>query len=524
MPRSLKQLLLEWQTAVQGTLNPQPPEYAGPDVLLEALVEHSDDVRPGTAFIARVRVGSDGHRYIDKAVERGAALIIGQQPCPEQLPIPYLQVTDTAIAEAWLAAAWEGFPGRELTLIGVTGTDGKTTTTNLIFEILRAANVPAGMLSTIKAVIGPSEEPLALHVTTPEAPVIQGYLRRMVTAGLTHCVLETTSHALAQHRIDSLEFDLAVVTNITHEHLDYHGDYEGYLAAKARLFENLQLPGGKNGLTKTAILNNDDRSYDHLAAIAVPGQLSYGFQPTADIFASDIEYSADATRFLAHFGPNKPPLLIESALVGDFNVANMLAALATAHALALDYAAMQRGLASVPQLSGRMERINAGQSFLVVVDFAHTPNALEKAIAAARRMSSGRIITVFGSAGKRDVQKRRLMAEISASHADLSILTAEDPRTESLDDILAMMADGCRRRGGVEGQTFWRVPDRSRAIYHALELARPEDLVLVCGKGHEQSICFGSIEYPWDDRLATRLALQAFLTNTPLPNSNLPTF
>lgn len=524
MSHALKQLLAQWQAAVQGTTNPQPPVYDGPDLLLEALVEHSDDVRPGTAFIARVRVGSDGHRYINQAVERGATLIIGQQPPPEQLPIPYLQVADTAIAEAWLAAAWEGFPGRELTLIGVTGTDGKTTTTNLIFEILRAANVPAGMLSTIKAVIGPSEEPLALHVTTPEAPLIQRYLRRMVAAGLTHCVLETTSHALAQHRVAALEFDLAVVTNITHEHLDYHGDYAGYLAAKARLFENLQLPSGKKGLTKTAILNRDDDSYNYLVNIAVPGQFSYGFQPTADIFASDIEYGAAATRFLAHLGQNTPPLPIESALVGDFNVANMLAALAASQALGLDRLAMQQGLGNVQQLSGRMERIDAGQPFLVIVDFAHTPNALEKAIAAARRICSGRIITVFGSAGKRDVQKRRMMAEISARNADLSVLTAEDPRTESLADILQMMADGCRSQGGVEGQTFWRVPDRGRAIYRALELARPEDLVLICGKGHEQSMCFGTTEHAWDDRTAARAALQAFLMAAPLPHSGLPTF
>lgn len=182
------------------------------------------------------------------------------------------------------------------------------------------------------------------------------------------------------------------------------------------------------------------------------------------------------------------------------------------------------GLESVPDLSGRMERIDRGQPFLVVVDFAHTPNALERAIAAARGMARGRVIAVFGSAGKRDVAKRRLMAEVAARTADVAVLTAEDPRTESLDDILAMMAGAATAAGGTEGETFWRVPDRGRAIHLALTLARPEDIVLICGKGHEQSMCFGTIEYPWDDRDATRAALAAFLEGRPMPDTGLPTF
>lgn len=526
--KSLKQLLAAWHNA--AATNPTaslPPAYTGPDVSLLNLVEHTDDVQPGSAFVARVRVGTDGHRFIAKAIDKGASLILAQHPARELgLTVPddlaYLVVPDTAEALAWLAAAWYDFPARHLTVIGVTGTDGKTSTSNLIFAILRQSGLQTGLLSTIKAVIGREEEPLALHVTTPEAPVVQSYLRRMADAGLTHCVLETTSHALAQHRVTGIEYAAAVYTNITHEHLDYHGNYDNYLNTKARLIQQLK-PGG------VVVLNRDDGSYKQLAVNSEPSavcRLTYGIHNPADVTATEIEYSAAATWFSLQSSALSPQssVLITSSLVGEFNIYNMLAAATLAYHLGLDSDTIKAGLESVTALSGRMERIDRGQAFLVIVDFAHTPNALEKAIQAVRGMGRGRVIVVFGSAGKRDKEKRRLMAEIAGREADLSLLTAEDPRTESLDDILAMMAEGCRSQGGVEGETFWRVPDRGRAIYHALTLARPEDIVLICGKGHEQSMCFGTIEYPWDDRTATRAALDAFLTGQPLSDMGLPTF
>lgn len=544
--RRLKQLLVDWGTAVAGTTLPKPPAYDGADIELTRIVEHTDDVVPGACFVARVRAGSDGHRYINQAIERGASVVLTQQPEPvagskwqgaaATKPVVYLQVADTAEAMAWLAAAWEGFPSRQLVMIGVTGTDGKTSTATLLFSILREAGLRTGLLSTIKAVIGNEEEPLALHVTTPEAPVVQRHLRRMVDAGLTHCVLEATSHGLAQHRVAAVDFDYAIVTNITHEHLDYHGSYEAYFAAKSRLFTRLADPAWqitsenplKRDLVKTAILNRDDASYQPLLGLiqATTAHRSYGLSHTAeaDVYATDIHYAAQATRFQLHLATSATP--IQSPLVGEFNVYNMLAAATAAESLGCSAQAIQQGLEAVEGIHGRMERVDRGQSFLVIVDFAHTPNALDKALAAARRMvaGDGRVISVFGSAGKRDVEKRRLMAEISARQAGLTVLTAEDPRTESLDDILGMMAEACRSEGGVEGQSFWRVADRGRAIYFALSLARPDDLVLVCGKGHEQSMCFGTIEYPWDDRKATVAALDAFLDNQPMPDLGLPTF
>ncbi len=533
----LSTMLTRWEATVEGTSLPQPPVYDGPDVQINDFVEHTDYVKPGCCFVARVRTGSDGHPFIENAVAGGASLIIGQRDIEdldvELGNVPYLQVEDSAIAEAWLSAALYKFPSQHLVTIGVTGTDGKTTTTNLIFQVLRSAGVRAGMLSTIKASIGEGEEPLALHVTTPEAPVIQKYLRKMVDAGLTHCVLEVTSHGLAQHRVAAIEFDVAVLTNITHEHMDYHGDFQGYFDAKARLFRALEGPSWnlksdteeKERIEKSALLNLDDQSYELMSPLLQVKQFTYSIQPEGDIVAEEICYSASRTSYELRLpddtGDRYP---VSSSLVGEFNVHNTLAAAGAGYILGLSPEEISRGIGAVDKLSGRMEAIDGGQDFHVIVDFAHTPNALEKAISAAQTMANGRIITVFGSAGKRDVAKRRLMAEISARDADLTVLTAEDPRTESLDSILAMMAEGCGNQGGIEGEDFWRVRDRGQAIYFALSLAHPNDLVLICGKGHEQSMCFVTVEYPWDDRRAARAALEAFQKGIPMVDLGLPTF
>ncbi len=262
-----------------------------------------------------------------------------------------------------------------------------------------------------------------------------------------------------------------------------------------------------------------------MSAIVSENQHSYALHNDAHVTAADLQFSAEKTKFKLKLS-SQAEVDITTELVGVFNVYNMLAAATTAQLLGLTPAAIQAGFAAVTPISGRMERIDRGQDFLVIVDFAHTPNALQEAIEAARGMvtGDGRIITIFGSAGKRDVEKRRLMAEISARAADLTVLTAEDPRTESLDDILEMMSLGCRSQGAVEGENFWRVPDRGHAIYFALSLARAGDVVIVCGKGHEQSMCFGTTEFPWDDRDATRAALDAFLAGKPMPDLGLPTF
>ena len=499
--------------------------------------EKTSEVAPGSSFVARVRTGSDGHPWIGKAIERGATFILAEKSTEAlNLTLPqnviYWQVPNTAATLAWLSAAWYGFPSRHLIMIGVTGTNGKTSTVDLIRGMLRVAGHKVGMISTLKAMIGDYQEPLELHVSTPEAPVVQRYLRQMVDAGMTHCILETTSHGLAQHRVTAVAFDIAVVTNITHEHLDYHGSFAEYAQAKERLFHmvaandpSLHKP---EAVVKTAVLNYDDSSYQRLAAITTPWQISYSLHnPAADLHVTDLITDPTGSSFTLHLAGQSLP--VRSLLLGIFNVANILAAASVGLALNLPASTIQAGLQDVGQIHGRMHQIQRGQDFIVHVDFAHTPDGLEKAIQAARGIlqqmgQDGRLITVFGSAGKRDPEKRRMMAEISTRLADRTVLTAEDPRTESLDDILDAMATGCLSQGGVAGQTFWRIPDRGQAIYFALSLARPQDFVLVCGKGHEQSMCFVTTEYPWDDIKATEAALDAFLTNQPMPDLGLPTY
>ena len=511
--------------AILAQIGEGDPEISG-------LTADSRQVVPGSLFIAVRGDNADGHRFIPDAVARGAAAIVAHElPAHSQGSAPpCLLVPDTREALAWLAAAWHGFPARRLVMLGVTGTDGKTTTASLIHSILLAAGLRAGLISTVSAVIGDETLDTGFHVTTPEALEVQGYLARMLAAGLTHCVLEVTSHGLAQHRVTACEFDVAVMTNITHEHLDFHKTFANYRAAKGRLFAGLATAAVKGGgPPKTAVLNADDRSTAYLESI-LPAEptvrrLRYSLAPGADVWASDIGYTPAGLRFTAH-GPGFV-VPVATALVGAYNVSNVLAALAaTAGALGLPAEAARDGVAALPGIPGRMERIDLGQPFTALVDFAHTPNALRRTLETARQImtpgSGGRVIVVFGSAGLRDVEKRRLMAEIAAELADLTILTAEDPRTESLDAILEAMAEGARSRGAVEGQSFYREPDRRTAIRLALSLTQPGDVVLACGKGHEQSMCFGSVEYPWDDRTAMRAALAERLGQNGPPMPPLP--
>ena len=481
-----------------------------PDVDISGIAVDSRLVQPGDVFVA-VMDGVDRYRFLDQVKERGAAAVVGVRTQIDR-DIPYLQVENDRTALAHMAAAFYGYPAKELTMIGVTGTDGKTTTSNFIFEILKAAGKKTGMITTVNAVIGDEILDTGLHVTTPEAMDGQRYLRQMVEAGLTHCVLETTSHGLAQERgAMAGEFDIAVVTNITHEHLDYHGSYEGYRAAKGRLFKGISAEKEKTkSVEPLGVLNRDDISYEYLAEITTTKQISYGFHPESQLKAIDIVNTPEQLSFTAK-GPDFE-VAIETSLIGNYNVLNCLAAIAaTVSGLGILPEHAREGIRNLKGVPGRMERISMGQDFLAIVDFAHTPFALRAALEAGRKITDKRVIAVFGSAGLRDKQKRRMMAEASAELADLTVLTAEDPRTESLEDILEEMAKGAESKGGVEGENFWRVPDRGQAIRFALEKARPGDLVLALGKGHEQSMCFIETEYPWDDRTAMRAALADYL-------------
>ena len=498
------------------------------DPVINLVTADSRKVTPGALFVAMSGGSADGHKYIPMAIEHGAAAVVGEQEI-NGLAVPYIRVENSRQSLAYLSAAFFDFPARKMTMLGVTGTDGKTTTCNILYQILLAAGYRTGMISTVNAVIGDEVLDTGFHVTTPEAPEVQAYLARMVAAGLTHVVLETTSHGWAQYRSDACEFDIGLVTNVTHEHLDYHGSYENYLAAKARLFTSLKDTLPKTaGNFRLAVFNRDDSSYERLRGLISTPLASYGLGPDADVRAENIFQSPQGIRFTACGAGFR--FEVSAHLYGLYNVSNCLAALtASLLGLKIEPDAIARGIANLSGVPGRMEQIDLGQNFTAIVDFAHTPNALKVSLETARQMlqggqnPSGRVIAVFGSAGLRDKQKRRMMAEVSSELADISILTAEDPRTESLEGILEEMAAGARGKGGVEGRTFWRVPDRGEAIRQALRMARPGDLVIACGKGHEQSMCFGVTEYDWDDRTAMRAALSAYLGQSGPQMPYLPT-
>ena len=483
-----------------------------PEIEISGIESDSRKIKPGDIFVALEGGTSDGHTFINAAATNGAAAIVGRKPFNE-LKIPYLQVENPRKTLAFLAAALNGNPARKLTMIGITGTDGKTTTVNLIYKILLTCGIKAGMISTVNAIIGNEIIDTGFHVTTPDSTAIQHLLRKMVEQGITHVVLEATSHGLDQFRVAACEFDIAVVTNITHEHLDYHGNYEGYFKAKFKLLEELVDTSEKNiGNPRLAIFNRDDISYLKIREQLNNPRFSpitavdYGISDDAMINAQNISPQTEGLFFDVNISGQI--LRVVSPLTGAFNVHNILAAIsATVIGLKLDIACVLEGIKSMSGVPGRMERINLGQDFLAIVDFAHTPNALKVALQTAKKLTSGKVIAVFGSAGLRDREKRRLMAAESLKHADISILTAEDPRTESLSAILTEMADEADRSGGQAGKNYLVVEDRGEAIRKAVSLAKKGDVVMACGKGHEQSMCFGDTEYPWDDRTAMRAAL-----------------
>jgi len=481
------------------------------DTLVTGIAWDSRRVEPGDVFFAMVGENFDGHQFIPAAVAKGAAAVIGTRSV-EAVKVPYVQFKgDDRLALAKFSAAFYDFPSRSLIVIGITGTDGKTTTTNLVHHILNTAGIKVGMISSVNALIGDQALNTGFHVTTPASPDIQHYLAKMRDAGLTHVVLETTSHGLDQKRVAEVDYDLAAVTNVTHEHMDYHRTYQAYLQVKGLLFEVLSKEGrGEKTISKLAIINKDDESFDYLDAITDARILSYSLSPGGDIWADAIEITPSGIRFTVH-GLGET-FEIRSPLVGKYNVYNGLAAIGlTVAGLGASLPDVQKAFETIETIPGRMERIDLGQDFHAIVDFAHTPNAIKQALEAARELTSGKVIAVFGSAGLRDIDKRKMMPEFAAKLADEMILTAEDPRTESLESILVDMAEGAARGGGVQDTDFWLEPDRGTAIIKAVSRAKEGDLVILFGKGHEQSMCFGDIEYPWDDRTALRSALAEYL-------------
>lgn len=469
---------------------------------ITSLAYDSRQVQPGGLFLAVPGDHVDGRRFLADAAQRGALVALGPAGVDET-PLPYIEVTNIRPALADLACTFYGQPAQQLCTIGITGTDGKTTTSNLISTILDAAGLRNGLMTTANFKVSGQEWQNSTRQSTLEALEIQQFLHRLLGEGVTHAVIESTSHGLELQRVRGCAFDIGVVTNITHEHLDFHKTLENYRRAKARLFEMLD-PERDKGLhvSPVAILNQDDVSYEVLKPYCRVPILSYGIETPAAVRAVDLRLEADQTRFRAVLPDGD--IEIVTRLVGRFNVSNCLAAIAATCSLGVNPAQIAQALATVQGVTGRMERIDEGQPFTVIVDYAHTPDSLAKVLSILRPLTSGKLMAVFGSAGERDHQKRPIMGKIAAQSTDFFVITDEDPRDEDRQQILEDIAAGAQSAGKREGVDFLCIADRREAIASAFARARQGDTVLLAGKGHEQSIIMGTTKIPWDDRQVAR--------------------
>ncbi len=463
---------------------------------VRALAYDSRRVASGTLFFAVPGDHVDGHDFVADAAAAGALAAVVEHELPD-IEIPQLVVDRTRRAMADAADTWFGRPSEQLTVIGVTGTDGKSTVTALTAEALWACRWHPGQIGTVFTGISDDLEPNLARATTPEALELQELLARMVAAGNDSVVMEATSHGLALERTRNCRFDVGVVTNVTSEHLEFYGTVEAYRAAKARLVEEAPI----------AVLNAGDATFGYFRERARDRVLTYGVGVEADLRADTLRPDASGTTF--HLESPGWHGDVRIPLPGAFNVANATAALAAVEALGLDVQHAARALEITRGVPGRMERVDVGQPFAVIVDYAHTTESLRKVLELLRPLTAGRLMVVFGSAGERDPTKRAPMGAVAAELADLVVVTDEDPRLEDPRTINEQIADGARSAGARDGETLWVIDDRAEAVTHAIRLARGGDVVLLAGKGHEQSIVVGTEKQPWDDRAAARDALAA---------------
>jgi UDP-N-acetylmuramoyl-L-alanyl-D-glutamate--2,6-diaminopimelate ligase len=451
------------------------------------LAYDSRRVKPGTLFFCVPGEKVDGHEFAAKAVEAGAMGLVVERELSELGGVAQIVVPDARAAMAPLAARFHGDPTGELRVVGITGTNGKTTTAFLLQEILEFAGVRCGLLGTVKQVVGGVEE--EVERTTPEAIDLQGTFRRMLDGGDSACVMEVSSHALALHRADAIHFQVALFTNLTQDHLDFHADMEDYFASKRRLFE--MGPG-------TAIVNVDDpygrrlaEEFECVTFSAEGGE--------ADLVAGEVVLTPLGAEFTVSGGTR-----VSTRLPGHFNIANALGAYAAASAMGVEAEVVAAGLAAAAPPPGRFEPIDEGQSFAVLVDYAHTPDSVENVLRAARPLTSGRVIVVVGAGGDRDRDKRPKMGRAAAEGADLVIFTSDNPRSEDPDTIVAEIKAGAGEGKGVEAEV-----DRRAAIGLALSRAEAGDTVVIAGKGHEQGQEFeDGRKLPFDDRQVAREELQ----------------
>lgn len=475
------------------------------EIEVRGLVYDSRRAVPGSLFVAVKGFHRDGHDHAADAVARGAVAVVGERPLA--VAVPVVVVPDTRAALADLAAELHDHPTRRLRLVGVTGTDGKTTTVHLVSDVLEAAGERTGFATTVDFKILDHVWANETRQTTQEAVEVQEFLAELVVAGGTWGVLEATSHSLALRKLRSCHVDIAVFTNLSAEHLDFHGTLQAYLDAKSILFEQL-LRGEEKGVPKTAVLNADDPHWSYLAGRAAPARvITYGIDALADVQGAVSREDASGSRVeINAFGARVD---LELPLVGRFNVHNALAACAVGLAAGATLEQARDALARARPVAGRMERLAGDQPFAVIVDYAHTPVSLEKVLAMLRPLTKGKLIAVFGSAGERDRSKRPLLAEVASRFCDLFVITQEDPRLEDRAALLREIERGALAAGRSRGDDYLVIDDRAEAIAAAIERAGPGDTVVLCGKGHETSIIEGEETRPWNEAEAARTALRA---------------
>jgi UDP-N-acetylmuramoyl-L-alanyl-D-glutamate--2,6-diaminopimelate ligase len=467
-----------------------------------ALVTDSRRVVPGSLFFALPGLRTDGNHFVEEAIDRGAVAVVSEKAASARTPVSWYQVEDVRAALAVVARRFHDEPDAALSLTGITGTNGKTTVASLCQFLLSDGDTPVGLLGTVRYDLGRRTFPS--YKTTPESVDLFALLDQMRQGGCKAGVLEVSSHGIDQKRVHGLQLRTAVFLNLTRDHLDYHGDMETYFQVKARLFT------GRDGQPPPAlaVINVDDPYGRRLVDLVHPDTrvIRVGTAAEADYRASGVTHSLEGSAFQLHAPEQNGPLPVASPLLGAYNVANLLAAFAVAHQQGRPLDVLRERLGAFPGVAGRMERVGDDQPFTILVDYAHTDDALRNAVSMLKPLTAGRLIVVFGCGGNRDRAKRPLMVRAVLDTADQAILTADNPRNEELDTILADMQAALRPD---EADRCRTVPDRRQAIHDALELAQPGDCVLVAGKGHENFQEIGDTLLPFDDRQVVRSLLAA---------------
>jgi len=497
MAKNLEQLVaLLPHSTIQGSVDKE----------ITAVEHDSRKVVPGTLFVCLSGAHVDGHDFITAAIERGATAVLVEKQTllPAGDSVTIIIVDSTRAAMQAVVPCFFDYPGRKLRMIGITGTNGKTTTSYLIRSILRQAGYRVGLMGTVQTLI--DETVLPVKNTTPDVIELQTTLAAMVESDIEYAVLEVSSHALALNRVAGCEFDVAVFTNMTQDHLDFHQTFEKYFAAKATLFQSLSNPDNKK-INKTAVINIDDQAGRQLIKQVTYPVISYAINDAAAVTAVDVDVAATGSSFSikGQFGA----IELRLGLTGLFNVYNVLAAVGAALAEKIDLTIIKQALEHFKSVPGRFELVNAGQQFTVIVDYAHTPDGLENVLTTAKQFARGKIIVVFGCGGDRDRTKRPIMGKLAALYGDIVLATSDNPRSEDAEKILADVEAGIREGLAAGGQTVYEViVDRRQAITQAVKLAGPHDVVLIAGKGHETYQILKDRTIEFDDRQVAREAIE----------------